>query len=320
MVEASPISKSARAAETRFASTKTMMHMCFGGLAGCSAKTFVAPLERVRILAQTGTAGQHGMGAMCRRVVEREGVAGLWRGNGVNCMRVFPSKAVLFSTNDFWKSVLSAMVAPGGGGGGSGVQRIGVTFAAGSLAGLTSVMVTYPLDFLRTQVAGRVNEQGQLWRIVRDTVRTDGVRALYRGSTLSLAGALPYEGIKFCTFDAAQRFVEQRRSGAGSRANSSADPNAPPRVGVVTKLWCGALAGTAAGFIMYPNDTVRKRMQVEPAGTFRGAVHCYTETFRDGGVRRFYRGLAPYLVRMVPNSMIQFATYEWLKASWVEGG
>ena len=301
------------------------------------AKTCVAPLERVRILAQTGAAGSSGMGATWRRVVEREGVRGLWRGNAINCARVFPSKAVLFATNDMWKSVLGALVvgrsSSGGGGGGDGSgrrprvsweQRVGVSFAAGSLAGLTSVMVTYPLDFLRTQMAGRVDASGHAWRILRDTVRADGVRALYRGSSLTLAGAVPYEGIKFCTFDLAQRAAMGSSGGAGDDDDAdyaaAAGASAPPaRLGVVARLACGALAGTVAGFVMYPNDTVRKRLQIEPAGTFRSAWHCYTETMREGGVPRFYRGVVPYLLRMIPNAMIQFATYDALKQHF-DGG
>jgi len=100
----------------------------------------------------------------------------------------------------------------------------------------------------------------------------------------------------------------------GRRAGAEA------KLPMVAKLTCGALAGIAGGAIMYPNDTVRRRMQVAGAmrgsegdRVFTGPLDCARDTYRRGGVRRFYRGIGPYLVRMVPNAAIQFAVYESLR-------
>lgn len=62
------------------------------------------------MLSQTG---EHGGGGgktsvlrLYRDIVRNEGVLGLWAGNGANLLRVFPAKAVVFSSNDFYRQLI----------------------------------------------------------------------------------------------------------------------------------------------------------------------------------------------------------------------
>ena len=82
-------------------------------------------------------------------------------------------------------------------------------------------------------------------------------------------------------------------------------------------LACGSFAGVIAGTALYPNDTIRRIMQVSENDRYkglRGVARCYRETYSQGGLLRLFRGLTPYLVRMAPNTAIQFTVYEKLKA------
>ena len=87
-------------------------HFLAGGLAGCAAKTMVAPFERVRIAAQVALSGEVrarsslGIGA---DIVRREGLRGLWRSNGVAVLRTFPAKAVVFGGNDLYARALGRL-------------------------------------------------------------------------------------------------------------------------------------------------------------------------------------------------------------------
>jgi len=80
-----------------------------GGTAGMLAKTITAPLERLKMLAQTSalstSAGAETTGIfnITRQVVKTEGISGFWAGNGTNLVRIFPAKAIVFSCNDFYK-------------------------------------------------------------------------------------------------------------------------------------------------------------------------------------------------------------------------
>ena len=48
------------------------------------------------ISAGQNTPRHQGVWASLRELVQRDGVRGLWRGNGLNCVRVVPSSAIQF--------------------------------------------------------------------------------------------------------------------------------------------------------------------------------------------------------------------------------
>ena len=66
-----------------------------------------------------------------------------------------------------------------------------------------------------------------------------------------------------------------------------------------------------AGNIIYPNDTIRRRLQ------FNGGGESYGEAarslLRDGGLARLYKGCLLYNLKVAPAAAMQFATYYGLK-------
>lgn len=268
-----------------------------GGLAGGLAKTTVAPLERVKLLLQTGETAT--VTTSLVQVVRHEGILALWRGNTVNVVRMVPSKAVLLSCSDLYKEMLGmthfSSFAQGG--------------AAGALAGATATFCTYPLDLARTRMAGMVHEAGSAaaefgaLATLATIHRREGLAALFRGASPTVLGALPYEGLKFGTYDWLKRASADPASGAGA-----------------SSLWracCGASAAMVAHLLTYPNDVLRRRLQMDGADgarpRYRGYVDCALQVVRSEGWVGLYRGLGVCMVRAVPNTGIQFMVYEGCK-------
>ena len=83
-----------------------------------------------------------------RQVVKVEGFWGLWRGNLANVIRVVPNKGILLMCSDMYKATVAAAL-PGYGG-------ATISSIAGGLAGLTAVLLTYPLELVRTRMAYRL--------------------------------------------------------------------------------------------------------------------------------------------------------------------
>jgi hypothetical protein len=128
--------------------SKPLKLIVAGGGASTVAKTVVAPLERIRILYQTGEATGKFWGNV-NLVIRREGVTGLWRGNWVNCLRVFPSRGILFSTNDKYKNLFATyMFTEHSDAAGRPTAKslhhlpIWMSFLSGSFAGLTATAIT----------------------------------------------------------------------------------------------------------------------------------------------------------------------------------
>lgn len=260
------------------------------------------------MLSQTG---EHGAGntsiiGLYRNIIKHEGITGLWAGNGANLLRVFPAKAVVFSSNDFYKKTLKRVSKTPAEAALSGP----LSFLAGGLAGMSASAITYPLDFARGRISGKMaaagqkKEYGGILQTVALTVKDEGVRALYKGVTPTLLGAMPYEGIKFGTVG----YLEKRFP-VTDDSNSLPTP--------IRKMMFGAAGGVTAGLVTYPNDTVRRLLQLQGSRgtqhTYAGYWDCVRTTYKEHGVARFYRGLTINIIRMAPNTAVQFGSYEVLK-------
>jgi solute carrier family 25 phosphate transporter 23/24/25/41 len=87
------------------------------------------------------------------QMVKIEGVRGLFKGNGTNVIRIAPYSAIQFSSYEKYKTEFLAMnpkqthLTP--------VQNL----LAGGLAGVTSLLCTYPLDLIRSRLTIQTTEE-----------------------------------------------------------------------------------------------------------------------------------------------------------------
>ena len=95
-----PCSKQSSSSSTTNQAADMTRRMVCGGLAGMIAKTVTNPLERIKMLSQTGEYGKGKTNGskvknvsvmeLYKSIIRNEGVIGLWAGNGANLLRVFP--------------------------------------------------------------------------------------------------------------------------------------------------------------------------------------------------------------------------------------
>lgn len=310
--------------------------MVCGGLAGMIAKTATNPLDRIRMLSQTGeygviisSPGSKGGGVVSpfhlyRSIIQNEGILGLWAGNGANLLRVFPSKSIVFSGNDLYGKWLGNLHHTWYSEDGTNVVTKrstlpwSLSFLAGGMAGMTASAATYPLDLARGRITGKLaSPSGKkhykgIINTVVITAREEGAMAVYKGITPTLLGAMPYEGIKFGTVGLLERAFPRTKEGAAGVEGGKDVANS-----VTRKVAFGGAGGMMAGVLTYPNDTVRRLLQLQGSrGTteqFSGYWDCVRKTYAKFGIERFYRGVFINIVRMAPNTAIQFGSYELLK-------
>lgn len=187
-----------------------------------------------------------------RTIVQNEGIIGLWAGNGANLLRIFPAKGVVFASNDYYKSMLRSLSHTPS----DQALNGSLSFLAGGMSGMTASALTYPLDFARGRISGKVGhaKMGQkhysgIWNTMYLSVKEEGFFALYKGITPTLLGAMPYEGIKFGTVGILEKYFPH-------------DPEQGPP-SVWRKIMFGGLGGVMAGVITYPNDTIRRMLQLQ---------------------------------------------------------
>ncbi|URE45240.1 Mitochondrial substrate carrier family protein [Musa troglodytarum] len=185
-----------------------------GGLAGITAASITYPLDLVRTrlaaqvsynlvgskLLQTNTVYYRGISHALYAICRDEGIKGLYKGLGATLLGVGPSLAISFSVYETLRSHWQ-LKRPHD-------SAVLVSLASGSLSGIASSTVTFPLDLVRRRkqlegAAGRsrVYTTG-LFGTFRHILRTEGVRGLYRGILPEYYKVVPGVGIAFMTFEA----------------------------------------------------------------------------------------------------------------------
>uniref|UniRef100_K7FK26 Solute carrier family 25 member 16 n=1 Tax=Pelodiscus sinensis TaxID=13735 RepID=K7FK26_PELSI len=163
-----------------------------GGVAGCCAKTTIAPLDRVKILLQAHNHHYKHLGVfstLCA-IPQKEGFLGLYKGNGAMMIRIFPYGAIQFVAFEQYKKLIKVQL---------GISGLVHNLLAGSMAGITAVICTYPLDMVRARLAFQVKGDHKYTGIIHafKTIYTKegGFRGFYRGLMPTVVGMAPYSVI-----------------------------------------------------------------------------------------------------------------------------
>ncbi|KAG8188079.1 hypothetical protein JTE90_014317 [Oedothorax gibbosus] len=284
-----------------------------GGVAGMCAKTTVAPLDRIKILLQAHNHHykHYGVFSGLRGIVQKESAMGLYKGNGAQMVRIFPYGAVQFLSFEIYKTMLKNSFG----------NSHGLKFFAGSAAGITAVMMTYPLDVVRARLAFQVTGE-HVYSGIYDTLtcifRTEGgMRALYKGLSPTVLGMIPYAGLSFYVFERLKALCLEFIPNATGRHHSGSSGGVV--LNLPAKLLCGGFAGAVAQTVSYPLDVARRKMQLSMMRpeTYRfgkGLVQTLVLTFKeDGVVKGLYRGMTINYLRAIPMVAVSFSTYELTK-------
>ncbi|CAK9800587.1 Mitochondrial coenzyme A transporter SLC25A42 [Anthophora plagiata] len=266
-----------------------------GAIAGALAKTSIAPLDRTKINFQISKQPYSAKAAIkfLVQTLKTEGLFSLWRGNSATMVRIIPYSAVQFTAHEQWKRILGV----------NGLEREkpGLNFLAGSLAGVVSQGVTYPLDLMRARMA--VTQKAEYKTLRQIFVRIymeEGILAYYRGFTATLLGVIPYAGCSFFTYDLLRNILT---------VYTVAIP------GFSTSLLCGAIAGMIAQTSSYPLDIVRRRMQTSAVKGqhYRTVGSTISKIYKEEGIMAFYKGLSMNWVKGPIAVGISFATHDTVR-------
>jgi solute carrier family 25 (adenine nucleotide translocator) protein 4/5/6/31 len=269
-----------------------------GGVSGAVSKTITAPIERVKLIIQTQDANPKiksgevprytGIGNCFSRVASEQGVGAFWRGNFTNCIRYFPTQAINLASKDAIKGLFPKKDPKKEFG-----AFMAVNLASGGLAGAVSLSFVYPLDYARTRLAADVGSGKKTFEGLGDCLRKTaqgpkGVLSLYNRFGVSVAGIIPYRGVQFGLNDTI-------------KGMNPYDKETTFR-GIASK-WAGAqFSVIMSGFVTYPFDTVRRRMQMESElpvdkRMYRGAVHCAQTILKDEGASAMFKGAGANILR-----------------------
>ncbi|CAF0845497.1 unnamed protein product [Rotaria sordida] len=255
---------------------KVITSLIAGAFAGATAKTIIAPFDRAKINFQVRR--DKFSYSRCFKFIQdtyrNEGFIRLYRGNSANLARVIPAAAIYFTAHEQWKRLLNTDKYE---------KTPGRRFIAGSLAGLTSSTIVYPLDLARARMAvTNKTVYTNLFTVFRIILRTEGVVALYRGALSSMIGVLPYSGCVFFTYE--------------SLKHIRLDYQSHRPITTTERMVFGAISGLIGQTASYPFDVVRRRLQtaavIRPDERSLGAIATTRKIIREEGITcGLYKGV-----------------------------
>jgi len=193
---------------------------------------------------------------------------------------------------------------------GKGKQKhLGKAIIAGGIAGGIEICITFPTEYVKTQLqlqARGTPKYNGIIHCAQMTVKEYGFFGLYKGLSPLFWMSIPKVAVRFGGFEMFRNLV------VGNTGKDLTDGQ---------QLLCGLGAGvTEAIFAVTPMETIKVKFihdQTLRTPRYKGFVHGVSTIIKEEGIAGTYKGLFPTILKQGTNQMIRFYVYkkvgEWLK-------
>ncbi|KAF2887185.1 hypothetical protein ILUMI_18988 [Ignelater luminosus] len=281
------------------------------------AKTITAPMDRIKLILQNQDSALQvikgervkykGILDCFLRFPKEQGLWSFWRGNGTNILRYFPTQALNFAFNDFYKKIFQKVI-----GDDTPSKSVLIRFLAGGLAGTCATSLMFPLEFCQTRIAVDIGascskeKKGKIvkreFQGLRDCIRkvkkVDGMRGLYCGYPVAVLGISLYRALYFGLFDSFKHLWPKE------------DMNKQP---VKLPMFLGLVLAQSvtciSGICTYPLDTVARRLMLDSGRPkelrlFSSSWGAFKTLYKAEGFFTFYRGAMTNCVRGMSGALV----------------
>ncbi|KAL2760797.1 hypothetical protein ACRALDRAFT_1073506 [Sodiomyces alcalophilus JCM 7366] len=191
-------------------------------------------------------------------------------------------------------------------------------FISSAIAGALTQVLTNPIWVLKTRMlsSDRSAEGAYPSMIVgaRRIYATEGLRGFYRGLAVGLVG-VSHGAVQFAVYDPLKRMYLRGKGLPERLDQSQGGDGETARLGNEATIAISSVAKLTAGAVTYPYQVLRSRLQNYDADKRfgRGIRGAASMLWREEGIRGFYRGLVPGVVRVMPATWVTFLVYENVK-------
>ncbi|CAF0983974.1 unnamed protein product [Adineta steineri] len=301
---------------SRILLTDSQINTLAGAASGAFVSVLVSPLDvvktRIQVKRLPKGAADTPLLTTIYRLGQQEGFRAFFKGLGTTMLGYIPNWAIYFGTYQWSKkqyaSALSLIHSE---------HDMLVNLLASVTAGAISNTATAPIWTIRTRMMTQTNHEDyrNTFHAAQKIYKTEGMYALFRGVIPSMWGLI-HVGVQFPLYE----YLKKKCAGTDSPSDH--------HLSTGQLMFASSVSKVIASIVAYPHEIVRSRLQ--DAGHAR-RIHQKssnaTTEFREyknvrdavrtiakeEGLRGFYRGIIPALLRTVPAAVLTLISYEKMK-------
>jgi len=285
-----------------------------GSFSGAITRLVCQPLDvakiRLQLQAEIGQKRKYkNLLELVYKLLREEGFGALWKGHVPAQFLSITYGFVSFAAFESFAATLNGQNRD------DTFNKTVINFMCGAGAGCAGTIFSFPFDMVRTRL---VAQKTQVYSGTRDAMgqiyRSAGLTGFYKGFVPTCLAVAPQSGLQFGLYSLFTQML-------GGWVNKDDSRLGHGVITVQGSLICGAMAGMATKAILYPLDVVKKRLQVSgwvdgrkglgETPHYKNLRHCLVSLVKVEGVRSFYKGFTPALIKAVSTTSISFMAYEW---------
>lgn len=192
-------------------------------------------------------------------------------------------------------------------------------FVASGLAGMATTCITNPLWLLRVRITSLDRSVAEAYPSMRagvmSIIQNEGPKGFYKGLGTSLIGT-SHGAIQFSLYEPLRNAYFRWKGKQGQAAGEKISNEATIAISTASKI--------TAVVATFPQQVVRNRLQNQYGQNNygKGITGVVGKMWEEGGIRPFYRGIVPGVLRTLPATWVTFMVFEYVRFHlplWLDG-
>lgn len=270
-----------------------------GGVGGVCAVLTGHPFDLIKVRCQNGQAKGAGDAvatilkearAATSGTVLANSVKGFYKGVIPPLLGVTPIFAVSFWGYDVGKKIVSRNEVAGT------PLTTSQMATAGFISAIPTTLVMAPTE--RIKVVLQTSSSNSFVEAAKRLVHEGGVQSLFKGSLATLARDGPGSALYFASYEVCKKML--------NKSSSTGD-----EINITNVCISGGVAGMSMWLVVFPIDTIKTKLQASAGQHKQSMVEATKEIYRiRGGIKGFFPGLGPALLRSFPANAATFLGVE----------
>jgi len=224
-----------------------------------------------------------------------EGVRSLWSGLSPTLALALPTTVLYLTSYELLKDLFFRQLGP------DHSSAMSVSLASGGISRVITCAAVAPVELVRTKMQSQKMAFFEVRKAVSKTVGAEGVFSLWKGFTATVLRDVPFSALYWPLYEYLR----------------------PSEFELQRTFLAGAVSGTIASAVTLPFDVIKTRRQLELGeniiqanGEMRQTptnMFIAREIYESNGLKGFWTGLTPRIIKVAPACAIMISSYEFFK-------